>query len=118
MFKKLALKLTKFIFFHTQNPFKKIRELAVFLGVAEKYTDDQIRSLVGFTSFESMRNNPGFNNQFMVDINVFKKEMEFFHTGKVGNWRKYFTAEMSDKVDKMVQEKLKTHLLLDYGAEP
>lgn len=96
-----------------ENTFEMVKKLAAFLG--KTYTDDQIRQLVAFTSFKTMKEkNQSFCKQ-MIEINVFEKDMQFFRQGKIGDWRNHLSEETSKKVDELVEEKLKCKLTFNYG---
>jgi hypothetical protein len=88
--------------------------LAAFLG--KSYTDDEIRTLVAFTSFKSMQNKNEDFTKYLVDINVFEADMQFFRKGKVGDWRNHFNEELSNLVDEAIAKNLKSNITFNYGS--
>lgn len=50
-------------------------------------------------------------------FNSFFSQLSILTTaGKVGDWRNHLSKEMSDKIDRMVNEKLNDlHVKFDYG---
>jgi estrone sulfotransferase len=88
--------------------------MAKFLD--KSYTDDEIRSLVAFTSFKSMQNKNEDFTKYLVDINVFEADMQFFRKGKIGDWQNHFTDELSQIVDEWIQRNLKSKLTFNYGS--
>ena len=80
------------------------------------YSDRELDKLIQLTSFNSLKLN--FNKDYYksyVAMNYFKEDMEFFRKGVAGNWHTYFDKEMSDTFDRVINEKLKVKIALDYG---
>jgi hypothetical protein len=74
-----------------------------------------MRDLIEYSSFDNMKDVKSldfFNHYNGLDI--YGKESKFFSTGKIGNWRKYFSDELSEKFDQLIQEKLKYKGHIDY----
>ena len=87
--------------------------MAKFLN--KDFTDDQLRGLVEFTSFNSMsKKNENFT-QLFVDLNLFTKETQFFRKGKVGDWQNYLTEDHSKQIDEKIKENLKSKIEFNYG---
>jgi hypothetical protein len=77
-------------------------------------TDEQIFSIASFTSFKSMKEYLQFGDLAPV---IFKKDMEFFRQGQVGDWVKYFTEEQSKRLDEAVAQKLTYKGVIKYELE-
>jgi hypothetical protein len=85
--------------------------LAKYLG--KEISDDELRALVAYTSFESMSKIPSMDPyQVYPDV---KSGSTFYPTGKAGNWKKYFSKEMSDRFDRVIESNLKYEKKIDYG---
>jgi hypothetical protein len=97
------------------DPFEGVKALAAFLD--KSYSDDEIRSLVAFTSFKTMQAKNEDYTKYLVDINVFEADLQFFRKGKIGDWRSLFTDELSRAVDEAVEKNLKSKLVFNYGSE-
>lgn len=96
-----------------EKPVETVRLLAKFLD--KEFTDDQIRQLLAFTSLKNMKESGNLNLEFLVDVNWFEKDMNFFRKGQVGNWREHFSDELSKKVDDAVEKHLKSKIKFNYG---
>ena len=78
------------------------RELVNYLGAS--LTDEQIKELLKFVSFDNMKNTPSMD---MIGMShMFKDDLNFFSQGKIGTWKKYLTEEQSQKIDEMVRKNL------------
>jgi hypothetical protein len=87
----------------------EIRRLSKFLE--KSYTEEQLTELVRFTSFKEMKyRNLDFAKSFVGSID---ENTEFIRVGKFGEWRKYFTSEMAEKVDNHVAKNLKSNIIFD-----
>jgi hypothetical protein len=88
--------------------------MAAFLN--KSYSDEQINQLAEFTSFKSMQKNELNVTKTLLDIGLYTEKTVFFRKGQIGNWRDYFTQEQSDRLEKLVKEKLKSPIKFNYGA--
>ncbi|XP_078492157.1 sulfotransferase 6B1-like [Ciona intestinalis] len=77
-----------------KNHKKEIKRIADFLGVA--FFDQDVSSIAEATSFASMSKNS----------NPTEDVLKVYRTGKVGDWKNYFTVAQSEKMDALVKEKL------------
>ena len=77
-----------------------------------EFTEDQIKSLVAFVSFDNMKDLPSmaFN---ALDV-YFKTELKFFKKGQIGNWKNYLTEEQSKRIDEVVSKNLKYKKTIKY----
>ena len=84
---------------------KEIGGIAEFIGVPP-LSDGQMEDLVENTSLKRMRNAA---EDRTVGSPPEEKEMakSFFRTGAVGNWREFFTPEMSDNWDDWIADSLR-----------
>jgi hypothetical protein len=80
-----------------------IQNLANFLG--KSLTEQEIQSIISFSSFDNMKNYINFKPY--IDLELFDKSINFFRKGKIGDWKNHFTQELSEKMDRVIQEKLK-----------
>ncbi len=71
----------------------------------KKLTDEEIRLLLDFCSFENMREYINFDTYSKLDI--FKQDMKFFRKGIVGDFKNYFTPELERKFDLVIENNLK-----------
>ena len=65
-------------------------------------SEEQLKALLEFITFENLRK---LDTLKMVG-NFYNPEMVFFNEGKIGYWKKYFSEEMSKKVDDMLEKNL------------
>ncbi|XP_074646258.1 sulfotransferase 1C4-like [Tubulanus polymorphus] len=84
------------------DPKSNILKICTFLG--KTLSADKIDDIIKQTSFESMRDNPTTNNsQSKFQDN---KIFPFIREGKIGGWKKYFTAEQCEIIDKIHADRL------------
>ena len=76
--------------------------MAKYLGA--DLTDEQIKKLLAFVSFDNMKSLPSMDMK-ALDF-MFKDDMTFFNKGQIGNWKNYLSEEQSKKIDDMVANKL------------
>ncbi|RNA01338.1 estrogen sulfotransferase-like [Brachionus plicatilis] len=97
---------------HTR-PFEVIKELSKYLG--KDLSDDQIKSIIDWCSFDKMKNNPAVNYEWYKELGLYKKNGHFFRKGKIGDWLNHFAVDDSQQIDLIVENKLKTKLNFNYG---
>ena len=78
------------------------RELVSYLGAS--LTDDQIKELLAFVSFDNMKNTPSMDMKGIS--HMFKDDLNFFSQGQIGTWKKHLNEEQSKKIDEMVRKNL------------
>lgn len=95
--------------------------MAKFLG--HELTDEQIKSVVEFCSFENLKNSPAFQmkppmpepskdaqmpNFSPKELEMMKamKEMKILRKGEIGDWKNYFDSNKWKAIDEMVATKL------------
>ncbi|XP_045188917.2 amine sulfotransferase-like [Mercenaria mercenaria] len=96
---------------------KTIYQIAEHLGVA--VTPEEVDKIAEHCSFREMKASKSTNAGWMLDHwQVDKRFVGHVRKGKVGDWRNHFNSDMSEKIDKMVQEKVgDLDLKFDYGAD-
>lgn len=93
-----------------KKPIETTRELANYLG--SKITDDQIKELLAFVSFDNMKKTPSMDMKAVV--HMFKEDLDFFSKGQIGTWREHLNEQQSKKIDEMVKNKLKYKQPIQY----
>ncbi|GJN03980.1 hypothetical protein PR202_ga21483 [Eleusine coracana subsp. coracana] len=95
----------------TADRTKHVKMLAEFLRVP--FSEDEENAgvpeeVVKLCSFENRKGLP-VNSIGKADRigGLLMKNSSFFRSGKVGDWRNHLTEEMANKLDCIVQEKLK-----------
>ncbi|XP_060567349.1 sulfotransferase 1 family member D1-like [Ruditapes philippinarum] len=80
-------------------------------------TAEQVDKIAEHCSFSKMKASKTTNAGWMLDHwKVDKQFVGHIRKGKVGDWRNHITTEMSEKIDKMVKEKLSDlDLEFDFG---
>ncbi|OWA54291.1 putative Sulfotransferase family cytosolic 1B member 1 [Hypsibius exemplaris] len=83
------------------DPRTAIRNVGAFLG--RNLNESQLSSIMHHCSFDQMKNNK------LADFSEFEtigfidpKVTPFMRAGKIGNWKKHLTVEMSEKIDAWV----------------
>lgn len=84
--------------------------MAKYLGV--ELSEEQIKSLLAFVSFDNMKDLPSM--AFNVLDMYFHPDMNFFKKGQIGNWKNYLTEEQAKRVDDVIREKLKYRRPIQY----
>lgn len=64
-------------------------------------------SLISFCSFDQMKNNPSFEYRDLKQANLIDEKFTFFVKGQIGNWRNYFSDDLSTRFDQVIEKKLK-----------
>ena len=92
-----------------------MKEIGQYLE--KNLTDSQVASICEFTSLKSMKNNPSFNFKLHAQEQVIDNfEFEFVKSGQIGQWRGYFSPEMSQRVDQTVKTQLKSNINIKYDG--
>lgn len=79
------------------NSFETIKKMSTFLEC--KYTDDQLKELMEYISFDKMKTNRALNRE---DDYTF----QFLRRGKVGGYRDELNQEQINKIDNWIQKGL------------
>jgi len=78
-----------------------IREVAKFLD--KDLTAEQVKMLSEHLSFKQMKNNNSVNNEAIRDAAfVPGSKGSFIRKGEVGDWKNYFTEDMNQKMDPVI----------------
>nr|QNH68007.1 sulfotransferase-like protein 4 [Brachionus rotundiformis] len=95
-----------------EEPFETTEKIASYLG--KKLSNEQIQSLVEFTSFKQMRKNSSFCFQ-ETDKNSEHNQLDlFFRKGEIGDWVNYFDEQMSSKLENKLKNELNPNILIKY----
>lgn len=87
-----------------RDPYKNVKEIATFLD--KPVTDEQASALVKHCSFDNMKQNNSVNFDWLKDIGVANKDVQFMRKGKVGDWKNHLSEDIAKKFDDMVATKL------------
>ena len=89
-----------------EDPHTVINEIAAFLG--KSYSKEQLKSVVEWTKFSNMKENPATNfssekyqKKFRNDISTYMRK------GSVGDWKNYFNAAENEYIDNMCEARCK-----------
>ncbi|KAK8565172.1 hypothetical protein V6N13_020297 [Hibiscus sabdariffa] len=66
----------------------------------------KIQGIIRFCSFESLSNSEVNKSGKQVKKDAFMENSAYFRKGEVGDWRNYLAAEMGERLDNIVEEKL------------
>ncbi|RVW87714.1 Cytosolic sulfotransferase 8 [Vitis vinifera] len=88
----------------------QVKRLAEFMGSpfsSEEEGQGLIHEIMELCSFENLRNLK-VNKTGAISVgNVSTGKDTFFRKGEVGDWKNHLTAEMADRIDRIMEEKLK-----------
>ena len=88
----------------------QVKRLAEFMGFpfsSEEEGQGLIHEIMELCSFENLRNLK-VNKTGAISVgNVSTGKDTFFRKGEVGDWKNHLTAEMADRTDRIMEEKLK-----------
>ncbi|OMO57709.1 hypothetical protein COLO4_35165 [Corchorus olitorius] len=103
----------KILFFKYEDLKKKteacVRKLADFLECPFSIDEEKegaVQKIIKFCSFESLSNLEVNKTGKHVRGDDFVENNIFFRKGKVGDWRNYLSAEMGERLDNIMEEKL------------
>jgi len=72
--------------------------------LGRELTDVQINQIIEYTNFDNMKKLKSF------ELNAhFKEEFSFFRKGQSGDWKNYFTEEMSKRYDEKTKKELSSY---------
>lgn len=100
-----------------KDPINEIKSLAKYLG--KDLNEDQIKSIMDYCSFNKLKSNPAFETKMNLmsegkEAQPQVKTLKLFRKGEIGDWKNYFTEEMSKRVDELVEANLKYSRPLKY----
>lgn len=91
-----------------------IRKCADFIGCTKELCDLDIEKMLQHLNFKNMQKNPAVNLSTVLPSSD-AKNAKFIRRGEVGDWKNYFTPELSAKFDRVIEEKTRgTGLVFDY----
>nr|P52837.1 RecName: Full=Flavonol 4'-sulfotransferase; Short=F4-ST [Flaveria chlorifolia]AAA33343.1 flavonol 4'-sulfotransferase [Flaveria chlorifolia] len=91
-----------------KDPTSNVKRLAEFIGYPFTFEEEKegvIESIIKLCSFENLSNlevNKSGNSKGFLPI----ENRLYFRKAKDGDWKNYFTDEMTEKIDKLIDEKL------------
>ncbi|KAF0310248.1 Sulfotransferase 1C2 [Amphibalanus amphitrite] len=84
----------------------QIRKVAKFLG--KDFSEEQVTKLAEHLHIDNFKKNPYVNRENLKQDGVaYTDRTDFIRKGKTGDWKGAFTAEMNDKFDRWLEDKLK-----------
>ncbi|KAJ9536275.1 hypothetical protein OSB04_un000547 [Centaurea solstitialis] len=93
-----------------KQPEVELRKLAAFMGrpfTVEEEENGVVEEVVKMCSFENL-SNLEVNKTGITDLRAIKMENHlFFRKGEIGDWKNYLSEEMKNRIDKIMEEKLK-----------
>ena len=84
-----------------------VRRIAKYLH--KDLSDDQVNAIVEYTGFSAMKNRKGLKQGIHSDGSQAPQDdgNTFVRKGEVGGWKKYFTVEQSEYIDKRHDQMLR-----------
>ena len=89
--------------------------MAKYLNV--EFDESSLNKLVEQVSFDNMKNNNAIAFNFTNIDSFFHKTVNYFRQGKVADWKKHLSDEMSERIERMVCEKIKYPEQIKYELE-
>ncbi|KAK9035256.1 hypothetical protein V6N11_077303 [Hibiscus sabdariffa] len=86
-----------------------VKKLAEFFGcpfTLQEERQGKIQGIIRFCSFESLSNLEVNKSGMQVKKDGFMENSAYFRKGEVGDWTNYLAAEMGERLDNIVEEKL------------
>ena len=92
-----------------------VKTIADFLGY--RLSPETISTIAEQTTFKAMKKNPAGNGDYYDEYRR-EKSSPFMRKGVVGDWRNYFTAEQSARMDEECAKRFSgSGLKFDYGPQ-
>lgn len=83
---------------------KIIVQVAEFMEFGRELTEKEMQKLLDHLNFKSMQGNKAVNLEEFVP-GIKENRGKFIRKGEIGDWKNYFTKELSEKFDKSIEEK-------------
>ncbi len=85
------------------SPVDVIRKMAEFYG--SDLTEEKLKNIAALTDFDHVKSDP-VRNKHIEEFGLFRTDIfPFLRSGTVGDWKNHFTAEQSQYVDDLYEEK-------------
>lgn len=83
-----------------------ILKCAEFLNLKNNLTEMEMEKLLEHLNFKNMQKNPAVNLEQLQLLNTDNSiNKRFIRRGEIGDWKNYFTPELSEKFDRVIDEK-------------
>jgi hypothetical protein len=91
----------------------EFKALADFLG--KDLNEQQLKSLIEYCSFKNMKDIKTLDYfQTLNSLNLYEQGSKFFVKGQIGRWKSFFSEELSQKFDTIINKNLKYRKKIEY----
>ncbi|KAM1025661.1 hypothetical protein ACFX13_039474 [Malus domestica] len=95
-----------------KEPSANVKRLAEFLGQPfskEEESKGVVQQIIKLCSFENLSsleiNKTSRTQQYFVKANIVVENSDFFRKGQVGDWKNFFTDDMTKRMDQIIDER-------------
>lgn len=83
-----------------------VKKLGIFMGCSPRLVEENAERVVQICSFDSLSNMEGNKSGIALENTLRMRNAHLFRKGKVGDWKKYFTPEMEERIYRDIEQKL------------